>query len=133
MNRNVPIQYNANSARIGEQVSDILDGKAPHRRRVQLADALGRLGASRFAKMLVHGSLDVELYAPRGSDPQQPHTRDEVYIIVRGEGMFVNGDVRHPFETGDVMFVPAGEVHRFEDFSEDLVTWVIFWGPEGGE
>ena len=34
----------------------------------------------RFAVALERGSLSIELYAPRGSDPQQPHTRDEVYV-----------------------------------------------------
>jgi hypothetical protein len=29
--------------------------------------------------------------------------------------------------------VPAGVVHRFEEFTEDLVVWVVFYGPEGGE
>jgi hypothetical protein len=29
--------------------------------------------------------------------------------------------------------VPAGTVHRFEDFSDDLTVWVIFYGPQGGE
>jgi hypothetical protein len=24
-------------------------------------------------------------------------------------------------------------VHRFEDFSDDFCTWVMFYGPEGGE
>jgi hypothetical protein len=24
-------------------------------------------------------------------------------------------------------------VHRFEEFSDDLIVWVIFYGPEGGE
>jgi hypothetical protein len=24
-------------------------------------------------------------------------------------------------------------VHRFEDFTDDLAVWVIFYGPEGGE
>ena len=24
-------------------------------------------------------------------------------------------------------------VHRFVDFSDDFGTWVVFWGPEGGE
>jgi hypothetical protein len=24
-------------------------------------------------------------------------------------------------------------VHRFEEFSDDLVVWVVFYGPEGGE
>ena len=29
--------------------------------------------------------------------------------------------------------VAAGAVHRFVDFSDDFQTWVVFWGPEGGE
>jgi mannose-6-phosphate isomerase-like protein (cupin superfamily) len=31
------------------------------------------------------------------------------------------------------MFVPAGAPHHFENFSDDLVIWAIFYGPEGGE
>jgi hypothetical protein len=27
----------------------------------------------------------------------------------------------------------AGKPHRFEDFTDDFGTWVIFYGPEGGE
>ena len=37
------------------------------------------------------------------------------------------------FGPGDLIFVPAGAEHRFEDFSDDLETWVAFYGPEGGE
>ena len=87
----------------------------------------------RFAVALERESLSVELYAPRGVDPQQPHTRDEVYIVVSGTGEFVQGQERHAFATGDMIFVPAGVVHRFEHFSDDLAVWVIFCGPEGGE
>jgi mannose-6-phosphate isomerase-like protein (cupin superfamily) len=87
----------------------------------------------RFVTAFAHGSLWVELYAPRGSDPQQPHTRDEVYVVVQGQGFFVNGPERHRFGPGDVLFVPAGVVHRFEEFTDDLAVWVFFYGPEGGE
>jgi hypothetical protein len=31
------------------------------------------------------------------------------------------------------MFVAAGVEHRFEDFTDDLAVWVMFYGPEGGE
>jgi len=86
-----------------------------------------------FAEMLKHGSLVVEAYTPKGADLQEPHTRDEIYVVVRGEGWFVNGDDRHRFGPGDVLFVPAGVVHRFEQFDEDFFTWVMFYGPEGGE
>lgn len=82
---------------------------------------------------LKHGTMEVEYYAPRGSDTQKPHQRDELYVIIAGRGMFRNGGERQPFGPGDVLFVPAGVEHRFEDFTDDLATWAIFWGPQGGE
>lgn len=82
---------------------------------------------------LAHGSMIVEYYAPRGSDRQTPHTRDELYVVIAGHGTFQNGEVRHQFGPGDVIFVAAGIEHRFAAFSDDFATWVIFYGPEGGE
>ena len=87
----------------------------------------------RFRQVLASGSMSVEVYAPQGHDPQQPHTQDELYFVVSGTGTFRNGDERHPFGPGDCLFVPAGREHRFEEFSNDFVTWVVFWGPQGGE
>src|SRR5687768_8916955 len=87
----------------------------------------------RFTLLFGHGTLEVELYAPRGRDPQQPHRRDEVYVVAQGSGTFLNGASRHPFGPGDLLFVPAGVVQRFEEFSDDLVAWVMFYGPDGGE
>ena len=79
------------------------------------------------------GSLEVEIYQPDGHDPQEPHWFDEIYVIISGTGFFRNGEERNPFKPGDLMFVPAGVVHRFEDFSDDFATWVIFFGPEKSE
>lgn len=87
----------------------------------------------RYTPLFRHGTLEVELYAPRGTDPQSPHDRDEVYVVVRGAGWFVNGATRERFGPGDLLFVPAGVVHRFEEFTDDLVVWVMFYGPRGGE
>lgn len=80
-----------------------------------------------------HGSLDVEIYKPIKIDLQKPHTRDEVYIVISGSGLFINGEVRHPFQAGEVLFVPAGVEHRFENFTGDFATWVFLYGPKGGE
>lgn len=105
-------------------------------RQVALQTALKKLPTSEgkpFTELLRHGSLTVELFAPRGRDSQQPHTRDEVYIVAQGSGVFVNNDQRIKFSTGDLLFAAAGEVHRFEEFTDDFYTWVLFYGPEGGE
>jgi mannose-6-phosphate isomerase-like protein (cupin superfamily) len=105
------------------------------RKRITVAEAAAtplREG-QRSAPVLAHGGMLVRYYAPRGADEQGPHTRDELYVVARGGGTFVNGGERHPFGEGDVLFVPAGVEHRFEDFTEDFATWVVFYGPEGGE
>ena len=81
----------------------------------------------RSAAVYQHGSLLLKLFSPVQEDTQQPHTQDEVY------GCFVTGEARHAVSPGDVLFVPAGVAHRFEDFSDDLMLWVVFYGPQGGE
>ena len=105
-------------------------------REVSFAEAISRLPAPAgkpSAEVFKHGSLVVKIFAPRGEDTQKPHSRDEIYVVVRGRGEFVNGDLRLKFGPGDVLFAAAGEVHRFERFSDDFATWVFFYGPEGGE
>ncbi len=103
--------------------------------RLTLARALARVQQhdQPFIELFKHGSLVVEMYQPEQVDLQQPHTRDELYVVVAGTGWFINGPSRKKFEPGEVLFVPAGVEHRFEDFSDDFATWVIFYGPEGGE
>jgi mannose-6-phosphate isomerase-like protein (cupin superfamily) len=89
--------------------------------------------AERFAQGFSHGSMSVGLYAPLATDPQQPHKRDELYIIQAGTGELVIAGVRHAFVAGDAFLVGSGVEHRFENFSAGFPTWVIFWGPAGGE
>jgi mannose-6-phosphate isomerase-like protein (cupin superfamily) len=106
-------------------------------RHAGIADALEAVAKIRegvpSAFVFEHGSLQVKMYRPSGQDRQTPHTRDELYVVARGTGWFINAGQRHAFQPGDVLFVPAGAVHRFEDFSADFCTWVMFYGPEGGE
>lgn len=80
----------------------------------------------RFVELFREGQVSIEIYAPRGIDPQEPHDQDEIYVVVAGTGSFLAGDSRQPFGPGDALFVPAGMSHRFENFSDDLVVWVIF-------
>lgn len=88
---------------------------------------------AQFVELFAHGSLQVEIYKPEKIDLQQPHTRDEIYVVIAGSGEFVNGNTSTNFGAGDFLFVPAGVAHRFENFSDDFSTWVFFYGPEGGE
>ena len=74
--------------------------------------------------------ISVELYAPVGTDKQNPHERDELYIIASGHGTFSRGGEVVPFGPGDLLYVRAYVPHRFETFSDDFKTWVIFYGPK---
>ncbi len=100
------------------------------------------------ALMLANGSMELRWFSPKQADLQTPHDRDELYIVVSGTGVFmravesdpfddtilpIQGEERVTFGPGDALFVAAGTVHRFEDFSDGFATWVIFYGPEGGE
>ena len=95
-------------------------------------EALARAGLKSHTGMR-HGSMRVVLLAPRGENPQTPHAQDELYIVRRGAGVFMKNGERRPCTEGDVIFVEAGAEHRFEDFSEGVEAWAVFWGPEGGE
>lgn len=103
--------------------------------RISTEEGLQKLQTSGklFLELFQHGTLSVEIYKPERIDLQQPHDRDEVYIVISGHGDFIFGNNRTSFGPGDFLFVPAGVVHRFENFNDDFSTWVIFYGPIGGE
>ena len=126
------------------------EAAAPARLRTTVADAKATpndAGRS-TALMLAHGSMELRWFAPKQHDPQTPHDRDELYIIMSGTGVFmraveslpfddttlpIQGEERVRFGPGDALFVAAGAVHRFEEFSDDFAAWIVFYGPEGGE
>lgn len=86
-----------------------------------------------FTVLLRHGTLTLEYFAPQELDTQSPHKQDEIYVIIKGHSRFYLNGERVSCKPGDVLFVPAGMEHFFENFSDDFATWVIFFGPEGGE
>jgi mannose-6-phosphate isomerase-like protein (cupin superfamily) len=105
----------------------------PH--HITVREALSRIPESgeRFVRLFERSGVEVEIYAPFVRDLQSPHTRDELYLIISGSGYFINGPGRVRFSPGDLLFVEAGVEHRFEEFTHDFATWVIFFGPEGGK
>jgi mannose-6-phosphate isomerase-like protein (cupin superfamily) len=74
--------------------------------------------------------LSVGLYElPAGAtDPQGPHTEDEVYQVVAGRASITVGGASRPVGPGSVIFVAADVAHRFHDITEDL-TVLVFFGP----
>lgn len=90
-------------------------------------------GKRPFSIRHTRGTMVLELYAPRGVDDQQPHVQDELYFVTSGSGTFFCDGERVAFGPGDALFAAAGVEHRFEDFTDDFETWVVFYGPEGGE
>jgi len=99
----------------------------------QAKEALQQASPLPFVKLMEHGTMSVEYYAPVKVDNQTPHRQNELYVIASGSGTFYRDGERLAFTVGDVLFVPAGMEHRFEDFTEDFATWVIFYGVDGGE
>lgn len=83
--------------------------------------------------ILKRGTLDLALSMPKRPIPQSPHEQDELYVIIRGSGILFHDGKREPFEAGDLLFVAAGIEHQFEDITDDLAVWRIFYGSRGGE
>ena len=82
--------------------------------------------------VLKRGTLDVSIGRPARPNEQTPHEQDEFYVAIRGRGVLFHDGRRDPFESGDLLFVAAATEHRFEDFSDDLLVWRVFYGPCGG-
>ncbi len=112
---------------------DVPSGRTAHIAADTAAARLDEAPEVRSVPLFRHGALLVKFYAPRGADKQTPHTRDEIYVVARGTGVFYDGTARRRCAPGDLLFAASGVVHRFEEFSDDFGVWVMFYGPEGGE
>lgn len=83
-----------------------------------------------FVEQLRVPDLSVGTYSipARGIDEQSPHTEDEIYVVVAGRARLVATSGAVDVGPGAVVFVPAGEEHRFVDVTEDVSLLVVF-GP----
>ncbi|SEG80468.1 Cupin domain-containing protein [Thermomonospora echinospora] len=90
-------------------------------------------GGAHYVEHLRVEALSVGTYSipAGGTDPQRPHTEDEVYVVIGGRGAFTGGDRTVPVGPGTVLYVPKHEEHRFHDVTEDLVICVMFAPAEG--
>ena len=88
-----------------------------------------------WAEHLRVEALSLGTYSiPAGAvDDQDPHTEDEIYVVVSGRGAFEAGGRRVDVGPGSTLYVPAREVHRFLDVTEDLAVVVVFAPAEGSQ
>ena len=98
----------------------------------ELADLLReRVAAGRLYHEFIRThdlSVGVYVLPAGGTDPQGPHTEDEVSSVISGRGTISVGDEERPVQAGSVVFVGADVAHRFHDIEEELVILVLF-GP----
>jgi mannose-6-phosphate isomerase-like protein (cupin superfamily) len=95
--------------------------------------------ADRSPEATIHGEvhrsadLSIGIYEipAGGHDGQSPHTEDEVYVVLAGRARLAGPDQSIAVGRGSVVFVAAGEEHRFLDVQEALRVAVVFGPSEG--
>jgi mannose-6-phosphate isomerase-like protein (cupin superfamily) len=63
-----------------------------------------------------------------GTDPQSPHTEDEVYYVAKGRAQIRVANEDRPVQAGSVISVAKNVGHRFHSIEEDL-TVLVFFAP----
>ena len=98
----------------------------------ELADVeAARIAAGqRYHEFLSVPDLSAGLYVldAGATDPQSPHTEDELYYVIEGRAQVRVGHEDRPVEPGSLVFVAAHVEHRFHDIQERLVL-LVFFGP----
>jgi mannose-6-phosphate isomerase-like protein (cupin superfamily) len=90
-------------------------------------------GAANWTEQLRVPDLSVGTYSipAGGTDDQYPHTEDEIYVVTSGRAVIETTSGQASVAPGSVIFVPAGETHRFTNVTEDLALLVVFGPAEG--
>jgi mannose-6-phosphate isomerase-like protein (cupin superfamily) len=106
-------------------------GSFPSFAVVPLDDVLARPSGP-YDEFLRVADLSVGLYrlAAGAVDRQQPHTEDEVYIVMAGRSRFTAGDDTRDVGPGDTIYVAAHVPHKFHDITDELRLLVVFAPPE---
>src|SRR2546423_14847468 len=83
-----------------------------------------------YLEFLRKPSLSMGVYelVAGATDPQKPHTEDEVYYVVRGRATAQVGQESRPVQHGSIIFVAPNVQHRFHTLTEDL-TLLVFFAP----
>ena len=71
-------------------------------------------------------SAGIYVLPAAGTDPQKPHSQDELYYVVKGKARFKAGEEDREVSAGSLIFVAVEVEHRFYDVKEDLEVLVFF-------
>ena len=73
-------------------------------------------------------SMGLYVLPAGGTDPQSPHTEDEVYYIVSGQAKIRVADEDQDVQAGSIVYVAKNVEHRFHSIAEEL-TILVFFAP----
>ena len=98
----------------------------------EVAGTAARLAERGGGYEVVHTSpgLEIGVYVLVAPEPdrQVPHSFDEVYVVLDGDGEVEVAGERRPVTRGEGIFVAAGVEHGFHAY-EELSLLVVFNGP----
>lgn len=73
-------------------------------------------------------SMGLYVLPAGGTDPQSPHTEDEVYYIVSGKAKIKVADEDRGVQAGSIVYVAKNVEHRFHSIEKEL-TALVFFAP----
>jgi mannose-6-phosphate isomerase-like protein (cupin superfamily) len=98
----------------------------------ELAELISRRDSSEklYLEFLKVPDLSMGLYVlpAGGTDPQSPHTEDEVYYVVNGRAKIKVADEDRDVQADSIVYVAKNVEHRFHSIEEDL-TVIVFFAP----
>ena len=83
-----------------------------------------------YLEFLKVPDLSMGLYVlPAGAtDPQSPHTEDEVYYVLSGRAQILVAEENRAVQAGSIIYVAKNVAHRFHSVEEEL-TLLVFFAP----
>ena len=73
-------------------------------------------------------SMGLYVLPAGGTDPQSPHTEDEVYYVVNGRAQILVAEQNRDVQAGSIVYVAKNVAHRFHSIEETL-TVLVFFAP----
>ncbi|HET9913483.1 MAG TPA: cupin domain-containing protein [Anaerolineales bacterium] len=87
-------------------------------------------GDKLYLEFLKVPDLSMGLYVlpAGGTDPQSPHTEDEVYYVVSGKARIKVAAEDYAVQAGSIVYVAKNVEHKFHSIEEEL-TVLVFFAP----